>query len=266
MEKGYDVMHPKQRQEMLLVLLAKHGFISIRDLAERLTVSEMTVRRDLRMLQSQGLVNQVTGGGQVAGSSSEQPFMAKRLLQQAEKMWIAKTAMPLIEPQMTIGLSAGTTTWTLANAITGFRDLTFVTNSTNIAIELNHNGWQDIILTGGHFRTPSDALVGPLAEATVRKVHMDILFLGVHGIDLVAGISTPNLLEASIDRLLMERADKVILLFDHSKWGVQALAHIAVIDEVDAVVTDDAGREFEISALRDAGVEVFLTALDGVKN
>ena len=241
------------------MLLAKHGFASYGDLAARLNVSKMTVRRDMDVLQEAGLVEKVSGGAQVAGSAQEPPYTAKRLLQQPEKRAIAQAALPLIEPGMTVGLSAGTTTWTLARAIRGFGKLVFVTNSTNIALDLHQGGWTDIILTGGHFRTPSDALVGPLAEAAVRRLHIDLLFMGAHGIDLDGGVSTPNLQEAAVNRLLMERSDRVAVLFDHTKWGVKALAHIADLDEIDVLVTDGGGGGREIAAAKERGTKV-LTA------
>lgn len=253
-------MYPEQRREQMVVLLAKHGFIPIADLANMLGVSEMTVRRDLRSLQESGQVQQVTGGGKVASVASEPAFMTKRVLQQAEKHAIAKAALQYIEPGMTIGLSAGTTTWTLAGLIQGFEHLTFVTNSTNIATDLSSNGWTDIILTGGNFRTPSDALVGPLAEHAVRRLHTDILFLGVHGMDPMHGISTPNLLEAAIDRAMMEHTSRVVVLFDHTKWDIAALAHIADVEEIDVAITDSFGGDRQQVLLREAGVDVVVVS------
>lgn len=232
--------------------------MSYSELAQRLGVSENTVRRDLKLLQDEGLVETVVGGGHMVRSAEEPTYLTKRVMNQEEKQAIAQTALQLIEPGMTIGLSAGTTTWALAREIRGFSDLTFVTNSTNIALALKTNGWHDIHLTGGHFRTPSDALVGPLAEASVRMLHTDILFLGVHGIDLSYGISTPNLLEASINRALMERTERVVLVVDHTKWGIQALAQIASMDEIDAIVTDTVGSGVELSKLQVMGIEVYM--------
>ncbi|MCL6454586.1 MAG: DeoR/GlpR family DNA-binding transcription regulator [Alicyclobacillus sp.] len=236
-------MYPAERRTLLLKLLNERGFVSIRDLAVQLEVSEITIRRDLKVLQRQGLVEKVLGGGQVTKSTVEPPFLHKRVLQQREKEAIARRALGLIESGMTVGLSAGTTTWTLAQMIQSagktLTDLTFVTNSTNVAGALHANGWTDIYLTGGQFRTPSDALVGPLAERSARQLHTDLFFLGAHGVDLEFGVTSPNLPEAAIHRVMMERAEAVALLFDHTKWSVRGLAHLARIEEVDVVVTDN---------------------------
>ncbi|WAH35952.1 DeoR/GlpR family DNA-binding transcription regulator [Alicyclobacillus dauci] len=249
-------MYPHERREALLTLLSKHGFVSYRDLADELGVSEVTIRRDLRNLKDEGLVETVVGGGQVKGTASEVSFMSKRVLQQESKQQIARAALKLIEPGMTIGFTAGTTTWTLAQSIRGFQDLTFVTNSTNVALGLTSNGYHDIYLTGGHFRTPSDALVGPLAETAASQLHTDLLFMGVHGIHRENGLSTPNVLEASINRVLMRKSDRVVLLFDHTKWGVEALAHIAALDEIDDIVTDTDTPETSVA--KELGIQVHI--------
>lgn len=256
-------MYPAERREAIVNLLSQKGFVSIRDLAVALGVSEITIRRDLKLLQRQGVVEKVVGGGQVTKSTTEPAFMNKRILQQGEKGRIAKKALTLIEPGMTIGLSAGTTTWTVAQHIkpniNNFKNLTFVTDSTNVALALQENGWEDIHLTGGQFRTPSDALVGPLAEDMARKLHTDLLFLGAHGVDIAFGLSSPNLQESAINRILMENTESVVLLFDHTKWGVRALAHQADLDEVDVVVTNvNEQHRGEIDAMRELGPEVYL--------
>lgn len=247
-------MYPHERRQRLLTLLSQRGFAPYRDLAAELNVSEVTVRRDLRALQDEGLVETVVGGGQVKGSATEVEFLAKRVLQQEEKERISNTARTLIEPGMTIGLTAGTTTWTLAQHMAGFTDLTFVTNSTNAAQVLQSIGYANIHLTGGQFRTPSDALVGPIADMVARQFHTDVLFVGVHGIDVDHGMSTPNLLEASVNRALMERTSRVVLMFDHTKWGVEAFARIASVEEIDDIVTDMETRETDI--LQQHGIRV----------
>jgi DeoR/GlpR family transcriptional regulator of sugar metabolism len=255
-------MHPKHRQEFILSELVKQQFLTYEALAGLLDVSEMTVRRDVQTLSRRDLVTPVLGGVELpTGSSKEPAYKVKLLISQPEKQSIAVKAMELVEPNMTIGFTAGTTTWAIAKRIRNFTNLSFVTNSTNIALELNNNGWSDIILTGGNFRTPSDALVGPIAEYTARQLHTNVLFLGVHGIDLAYGISTPNIAEASIDRILMENADKVVLVFDHTKWGIKALARISNLQLIHAIVTDDQGREEELEQMRKLGIKVLLAPM-----
>ncbi len=118
--------------------------------------------------------------------------------------------------------------------------LTVVTNSPRVADVLHELGRSDqtIILTGG-VRTPSDALVGPFAVAALRSVHLDLVFLGVHGMDEHSGFTSPNLGEAETDRALIQSGRRLIVVADHSKWGVVGLSSIARLDEADVLITDD---------------------------
>lgn len=256
-------MYPQERRGALLLLLGQRGFMSYREMSTCLQVSEITIRRDLRVLQDQGLVTTVMGGGQVAKSARELPYQSKRVLQQAEKEAISLAALQLVETGMTITLSAGTTTWMIAqrlipgaNGYGGLSDLHFVTNSPNIAEVLQTNGWTDIYLTGGHYRTPSDALVGPLADAAARQFHTDLLFMGANGIDVSQGFSTPNMPEAALNRVFMEQTQKVVLAVDHTKWGIQAMCRIANVEDVDVLLTDNQGGQNEVRQVKDFDVLV----------
>lgn len=252
---------PSQRRQQLVVWLAQNQFASIADLAQHFSVSEMTVRRDLAMLAEKGLVERVTGGGEIARSSPEPPFTVKRDLYAMEKAQIAQEALKWIQSDMTIALSAGTTTWKIAQQIRGFSNLTFITNSTNVALALQQGGWERIILSGGNFRTPSDALVGPIAERTVRELYSDVLFLGVHAMDWEAGFSTPNVDEAAVDRGLIQNAKKVVVVLDHSKWGQRSLCKIAPISAANAIITDDRVRPEDLAQARAFGLDVYPVAV-----
>lgn len=250
-------LRPRERQEKILTWIAQHGERSVPELAELLKVSEMTIRRDLRALQQAELLDHVVGGAELRRSATELTFEVKRRLYFAEKQAIAQKALEMVEPEMTIGFSAGTTTWAIAHRMQGFSHMTFVTNSTNIALELQQRGFSQIILSGGNFRTPSDALVGPFAEYTIRHLHTDLLFLGVHGLDADDGISTPNVQEAAVDQALIQQAQRVVVVMDHTKWGVKALAHIAPIEKIHAVITTDiVSAHGDMDKLRRRGVDV----------
>jgi DeoR/GlpR family transcriptional regulator of sugar metabolism len=118
-------------------------------------------------------------------------------------------------------------------------DLTVVTNSMQVANVLHGNARPDltVVLTGG-VRTPSDALVGPIAVTSIRSLHLDVLFMGVHGITVEPGLTTPNLLEAETDRALVAASERIVVVADHTKWGIRGLSRIAGLDEIDVVVSD----------------------------
>jgi DeoR/GlpR family transcriptional regulator of sugar metabolism len=230
-----------QRQKLIVDEIRREGGVRVRELTGLLEVSEMTIRRDIDVLASAGLVDKVHGGATVRGGlSAEEPgFEAKSHRQLGEKEAIARAAGKLVEPGQAIGLSAGTTTWRLAHHLASVPDLTVVTNSIQVADVLHRASRPDltVVLTGG-IRTPSDALVGPVALNAVRSLHLDVLFLGVHGISADAGLTTPNLLEAETDRAFVAASGRLVVVADHVKWGVRGLSRIAGLDEVDVLVSD----------------------------
>ncbi|HET7476272.1 MAG TPA: DeoR/GlpR family DNA-binding transcription regulator [Dermatophilaceae bacterium] len=234
-------MLARQRQERILREVDRHGGCRVSELVEILGVSDMTVRRDIEVLAEKGLVLKVHGGATAAGGrSAEEPgFHVKSELNPVEKSAIARTAAGLVQPGASIAVSAGTTTYAVAHELRGIRDLTVVTNSPRVA-ELLHDPNRDdltVVLTGG-VRTRSDALVGPVAIATLRSMHVDTLLLGVHGIDLRAGLTTPNLEEAETNRAMIACARRLVVVADHSKWGIVGLSTIATLTDVDVLVTD----------------------------
>jgi DeoR/GlpR family transcriptional regulator of sugar metabolism len=235
-------MLAEQRRAHIMELIRRNGAVRVSDLVRDLDVSDMTIRRDLGVLAAAGLVLKVHGGAtRVADSASYEPsFAAKSSLQQAEKRSIAATAARLVTPGMAIAMSAGTTTNALAAELVDVPGLTVVTNSLHISEALHLNGRPDqtVLLTGG-LRTPSDALVGPMAVAALSSIHVDLVFMGVHGMTLETGFTTPNLLEADTDRALIAAGRTLVVVADHTKWGVVGISSIARLDEADVLITDD---------------------------
>src|ERR687894_234806 len=253
-------MLAEQRRRAILDELETAGGVSVSALSERLRVSDMTVRRDLEELSARNLLRKVHGGAvPIPKTAAEPHFVQKQALNRPEKVSIAREASRLVEDGDTVAFSAGTTTWHVAEALRrGREDITFVTNSTNIALTLQEAGWEKILLSGGSFRTPSDALVGPFADRTLRTLNADVLFLGAHGVHPDAWLTTPNTAEAETDRVLVEAAQRVVVVADHSKLGVVALAKIIPLSRVDVLVTDGEGPEGALGAIRLAGVEVIV--------
>lgn len=235
-------MLARQRQAVILEEARRTGAVRVSDLVTRLGVSDMTVRRDLDVLAGRGLVEKVYGGAtSIVGKSTDEPgFEAKSVRQRAQKEAIAAIAAGLVRPGTAIGISAGTTTWTLARALDEIPGLTIVTNSIQVADVLRGANQPDrtVVLTGG-VRTPSDALVGPVAVQSLRSLHLDVVFLGVHGMADGPGFTTPNLTESETDRALVEAGRKLVVLADHTKWGIVGISTIAGLEEADVVVSDD---------------------------
>ncbi|OKK03421.1 cytochrome C [Streptomyces sp. CB03234] len=240
----------EQRRALILDEVRRRGGVRVNELTRKLNVSDMTVRRDLDALARQGVIEKVHGGAVplVEASTHEPGFEAKSSLEQSAKEAIARAAAVMAAPGSAIALSGGTTTYALAQHLLDVPDLTVVTNSVRVA-DVFHTaqrtgsggaprpGAATVVLTGG-VRTPSDSLVGPVADQAIRSLHFDVLFLGVHGISVEAGLSTPNLAEAETNRRFIRSARRVVVVADHTKWGTVGLSSFARLDEVDALVTD----------------------------
>lgn len=231
-----------QRQTRILEEIQRAGGIRVNDLTKLLGVSDMTVRRDLDVLANRGLITKVHGGATVrqSGSTDEPAFTVKAERELEAKEAIARAAAALVRPGTAIGVSAGSTTYALARHLVGIPGLTIVTNSLRVEeiLCMNATASQSVILTGG-VRTPSEALVGPIAVDAIRTLHLDMVFLGVHGIDTVAGCTSPNLMEAETNRALAGAARNLVVVADHTKWGLVGLSAFASLDEAAVLVTDD---------------------------
>ncbi|MET9480766.1 DeoR/GlpR family DNA-binding transcription regulator [Streptomyces sp. NPDC006638] len=252
----------EQRRAVILDEVRRRGGVRVNELTRKLNVSDMTVRRDLDALARQGVIEKVHGGAVpvVEASAHEPGFEAKSALELSAKEDIARAAAALAVPGSAIALSGGTTTYALAQRLLDVPDLTVVTNSVRVAdvfhaaqsagaVGGRRPGAATVVLTGG-VRTPSDSLVGPIADQAIRSLHFDVLFLGVHGISVEAGLSTPNLGEAETNRRFVRSARRVVVVADHTKWGTVGLSSFATLDQVDTLVTDaglSAGAREEIA-------------------
>ena len=237
----------EQRRALIADEVRRRGGVRVNELTRRLNVSDMTIRRDLDALARAGLLEKVHGGAVAAGPARthEPGFEAKSALEPSAKEDIARAAAALVKPGSAVALSGGTTTYALAGRLTGVERLTVVTNSVPVsevfeqARRQGDDAGATVVLTGG-VRTPSDSLVGPVADRTIRSLRFDLVFLGVHGLSVGAGLSTPNIAEAETNRRFVESAGRVVVVADHTKWGVVGLSTFAELAEVDTWVTDSA--------------------------
>jgi len=235
-----------ERQSRILKELQHHEAVRVADIAAALNVSEMTVRRDIEALDHNGLARKIHGGAmRLARLSALEPGFTLNADRELEaKVAIARAALALVEPGMTIALTGGTTTYQLAAQLATELDrlghITVVTNSLKVA-ELLYQQTAPadctVLVTGGE-RTPSEALVGPLARTALRGLNTDLCFMGVHGIDAQRGLTTPNLLEAETNAAFAESTQRLVVLADHTKFHVRSLATIGSLSSIDTLITD----------------------------
>ncbi|OPX12057.1 DeoR/GlpR family DNA-binding transcription regulator [Mycobacterium sp. AT1] len=236
-----------ERQDAILRAVRSDGSVRVADLADELAVSEMTVRRDLDTLDAQQLLRKVHGGAVSRHHRGEEPRSAQKAgQQQVEKAAIAATAAATITDGMTIAIGAGTTTTELARHLRGRPSITVVTNSVNVFRELTDpltNGADGsdtpLVYLSGGVRTPSDALVGPVADAAIASFRVDATYLGVHGVDPDAGLTSPNVAEAQTNRTLIEIGGRLVVLADHTKYREVGACVFARLDHVQTLISDD---------------------------
>ncbi|MET7399390.1 DeoR/GlpR family DNA-binding transcription regulator [Dactylosporangium sp. NPDC005572] len=249
------------RLDLTLRLVRGSGRLSLADLAERLGVSEMTVRRDLDQLQEQGLVRRVRGGAVALDVPAEQAgFTVREQWQSGTKARLARAAAALIEPGGTVLLDAGTTTAELAAHLPARAPLTVAVLSLQAAVRLADQPGIRLLVIGGESRAGERSLVGPLALSALDQLRFDTFVMSIGAVHHDLGWSEFDLDDAAVKRAALRRAGRTLVVADATKLGVQAFARVAPLDAVDALVTDapiaSPTATDTLAALRAAGVEI----------
>jgi DeoR family transcriptional regulator of aga operon len=249
----------EERRRHILDLLHREGRVLVVDLARQFRTSQVTIRKDLDALQADGRIQRSHGGALPArdGALEDPTLREKEKLHRKEKLQIAAAAAGMVHEGQVVILDSGTTTTAIARALRKFENLTIITNAVNIAAELSGSSLE-VILTGGTLRKNSFSLVGPIAEETLRRLNADILFLGVDGFDVHHGLTTPNLLEAKVNRAMMDVSRVVVAVCDSSKFGRRSLSSIAPPSGVHHLITDKGIPKPDLAALKKSGVQVTL--------
>lgn len=245
-----------ERLATILEDLSANRSVAVAPLAARLGVSAATIRRDLSLLQEQRLCSRTHGGAVAQGVLYELPLRYKGARRRDEKRRIAAAAASHVDDGMVVGLTGGTTCTEVARALVERKPLTVVTNALNIASELAVRPNLRLVVTGGTARPESYELVGPIAERALESLHIDVVFIGVDGIDAEAGCTTHHEVEAHTDLALIDRARTVVVVADSSKLGRVAFARICPVERIDALITDERANVRALHGLRRAGVEV----------
>ncbi len=243
--------------------------MSLRELARVVQTSEVTVRRDVRALEAEGLLDRRHGGAVLPGGfTRESGFPQKSHLATAEKTAIADLAAGLVEEGEAIVVGAGTTTQELARRLARVPGLTVVTNSLLVAQALAHANRVEVVMTGGTLRGSNYALVGSGAEQSLQGLRVSRAFLSGSGLTAERGLSTSNMLSASVDRALVQAAAEVVVLADHTKLGADTMFQTVPTDLITRLVTDeppvhDDRAATELQALADQGVQIAVAGAMG---
>lgn len=238
------------------------GHPPLRELAELLTVTPETIRRDLTSLERRGLVRRAHGGAIPIERSVVSAALADRNeLLATEKLAIATAALEELPEAGSIIIDAGTTTIRFAELIPRDRRLTVVTHSLPIAMALSEKPNIELLMLGGSVRPNSRAAVGTWTHQMVSMVSVDIAFISVNGITPERGLTTNDIAEAAVKLALIKAAKRSIVLADHSKFGREEFGRIAPIAAIDTIITDSGANGDLVLEIEAAGAEVVQAGL-----
>jgi len=246
-----------ERHQYILDRLQKEGKVNVLDLCEELNVSSVTIRKDLKLLEDKNLLFRNHGGGTLDNPyASDRHVNEKEKIKSSEKSHIGAAAASLIAPNDCIIIASGTTVLSLAKNIKPQGNLTVITAALNVATELNRHPEIEILLLGGILRKSSSSGTGIYAEKILEDFSCSKLFLGVDGIDLEFGLTTTHVMEAQLNRKMIEAAQKTIVLADSSKFGKRGFGKICGMEDVEQIITDKGISDHMVASLKGMGIEV----------
>ncbi|MGH3318743.1 MAG: DeoR/GlpR family DNA-binding transcription regulator [Streptosporangiaceae bacterium] len=246
-----------ERHRRVLELVRTRGIVSMREISQAVDASEVTIRRDLRLLATRGLIRRTHGGAAVPGALAHEPSYSEKARQSAaEKAAIAQGAVRMIKNGDALALGAGTTTLDLARLLVSYAELSVITDSLLVCQTLAEVPGISVLATGGEVRGSTRAFVGPHAERALDGLHVSTLFISGNGLTAERGLSTPDTLQAAIDRRLASTAEQIVVLTDHTKVGVDTMHQTIPVTDIDTVITDSRAASEEVRGLERAGVVV----------
>jgi DeoR/GlpR family transcriptional regulator of sugar metabolism len=252
-------MRTTLRREDVSDYIRRRRSASVTELAAALQVSAQTVRRDLEVLATDGVVRRVHGGAVALDEAAGEIAVVERArLQEHAKRRIGAAAAQLVAPGSTIFLSGGTTTERVAARLGDVAGVTVVTNALNIAFALRHAAQIGVIVLGGELRHSELTLLGRIAEEAIAQVHVSHAVFGCFGLDAEAGLTGASLAETSTDRAILETVERLTVLADHSKFQQRGPVRLAPVTRITTLVTDRHAPPADVARLEQQGVEVVL--------
>jgi DeoR family transcriptional regulator of aga operon len=251
------MMNITERHQLIINKLKKEGYANVLDLCKELNVSSVTIRKDLKLLEDKRLLFRTHGGATLNNPyTADKHVNEKEKLQSSEKMKIGAVAAKVIEPNDSVIIASGTTVLALAKNIQPRENLTVITSALNVALELMKHPNIEVLQLGGIIRKTSTSVTGSYAQNILADFFCSKLFLGVDGIDLEFGLTTTSVLEAHLNRQMINASQKVIVLCDSTKFGKRGFGKICGIEEVNQIITDSGIPEHYLNKFESMGIEV----------
>ncbi len=228
-----------ERRNAILAKLSAEGKVIVSDLSREFDVTEETIRRDLEKLDNDGLAKKTYGGAVVNEKlNNDLPFNVRKRTNVAQKQFIAEKIAPLIHDGDYIMLDASSTAIYVTECIKDLKNITLITNSVEILLELADKPDWKILSTGGALKRGGLSLVGTSAERMIRGFHVDLAVCSCKGIDINKGITDSNEKDSEIKQAIFAAADKKVLAVDSTKFDRISFVRVCDIGDVDAIVTD----------------------------
>lgn len=248
---------PAERHDFILKQLQKKGYVKVSELSNELHVSKVTIRKDLRELESRDLLYRTYGGANLRDPYvGERPLIEKVTEYAEEKQRIGQAAAQLVARRESLILGPGTTMTQVAKHLPDTHELTVITNAMNVALVIAKRKGIEILLLGGMVRHNSQSAVGVHAEDMLDGYTCDKLFLGVDGFDLEFGLTTTNSLEARLNQMMIRTAQRTIVVTDSSKFGRRGFRRICGLDSIHRVITDTNIEDRVVQTLENNGIVV----------
>lgn len=252
-------MLQNQRREKILELIREDGHAKVTDLSRIFKVTEVTIRQDLEYLEKENHLVRAHGGAYLKNidlNVREMNLQNKENI--AEKVMIANKAVEYIKDGDTIILDSGSTTTEIAKILSGYSNLTVITNALNIGLMLGIQAGINVIVTGGEFKAPTLSLTGQKAADFFQNLHVDKLFLATAGIDLKSGLTYPGISDLCVKRAMIESANEIYLVADSTKIGKNSFASLGALSLIDYLITDSKIKHEDIEWLKTYNVKFII--------
>lgn len=248
-----------ERQEQILDIVRDNARITLAEISDNFGVSEITIRRDVKMLEDMGTVRRTHGGVVYYIEPDEQaPVVKRQFINATAKQRIARQAAQLVNEGDSIFLGSGSTASYVSQYLKQHQRLTVTTNAVTVIQELATVETLNLIVLGGLLRASELSTIGHITEQALKEVRVDKVIVGMRGIDLEAGLTSDYLPEVMTDRAIMDMSGKVIIVADSSKLGHIASGFVAPIERMTTLITDSQADQVFVAQLREKGIEVIL--------
>ena len=252
-------MLQNQRRDKILELIREDGHAKVLDLSRIFKVTEVTIRQDLESLEKDGFIVREHGGAYLKNIDlNVRNFSLQNQENITEKMMIARKAVEYIHDGEAIILDSGSTTTEIAKLLTGYNNLTVITNALNIALILGAQAGITVVVTGGEFKAPTLSLTGQKAADFFQNLHVDKLFLATAGISLRSGLTYPSLSDIVVKKAMIESADVTYLVADSTKIGKNSFASLGALSLINYIITDPFIDPSHLQLFRDNEIELIV--------